>query len=215
MSHEFQNYKDKYEGTFLDFKEDLSKAFAFVEKKRKERGHQEYKDMYVFRAVDLFDLGSDDPLDNVYTHGLPFIIFNPTVCSSSIHLTVAMNFHKGSPCCLMRILVPWNYNDFLVPETVTEYKSEREVMFPVGSEFVVTKRTYIRGEVGEQILLLDCFVRKGAGGVRGGFVDLNVVRTGGCFACGIKPTKQGEQQHQHGPKELVATALAVQHASQF
>ena len=181
MSQQFNS--SAFAGTFAEYEAALKALFSDLAARKPANT---YRDMYVFRAVDLFDLDLPPP-STVYNVKLPFAIVNPTVCSASINLDVAMGFQKGSPCCMMRIRVTSDYKDILVVEGLSDFAHEREVIFPIDSKFTVTRRRYVRDDDGAQVLVLDCEVSRASssgGSGRTGVVDVSVARGGGCLCRG-------------------------------
>jgi hypothetical protein len=170
-----------FEGTFGQYLEALSAAFAALVALRSSRfAGKRFKDLFVFRAVDLFELGATNPVRTVYNATLPFSIHNATFCSTSTTTHTARAFLKdASPCCLLKIRVPWTYHDCLaLGEGVSLYPSERELLFPPGSAFVVRERRYVRDASDRQTLLLLCDVGRPTGPHAGGgaMVDVSAGR---------------------------------------
>jgi hypothetical protein len=163
MQQKFSLYQQKYAGTFAEYDRDLMTLFENLTKLKSRydlvsSSKKSFKDMYVFRAVDLFDIGNS-ATRNVYNTRLPFEIVNNTMCSTSIDLDIAWNgFLKPSPCCLLRVRIPNDYSAFLVIQSVSEYPDEREVLLPGKSIFTVHTRKYLRDDNGRQVLLLDADV---------------------------------------------------------
>ena len=199
MAQKFTRHADLFSGTFADYEAELNELFQKLTLMKPKK--DTYKDMYVFRAVDLFEL-NDSSTATVYNTSVPFAIHNPTVCSTSILLSVAWSFLKPAPCCLLRIKVPTSYRAFLVLEGLTAYDSEREVLFPRDSKFIVRERHYVRDEAsGKHVLVLEADVvappgMRGGGGHRTSksmsksidasmptFVDLSQLPGPGC-GCG-------------------------------
>jgi hypothetical protein len=175
------------EVSFKDYMHDMDVLFGMRIAPTPAIENVKYKDLVVFRTVDLFEL----PRQNVYQRKLPFDIVNFTLISTSCVLETAINFLKHrSACCILRITVDSNYTRMLAIKNVSEFPNEEEVIFPRGSVFEVRKRSFVIYR-NDSIMLLDATVRwdpallkrpfdhltqdGGGGGGRRSFVDLSGV----------------------------------------
>jgi hypothetical protein len=127
--------------SFADYMHDIQLVFDTV-KHAKHRWGEPYKPLVVFRAVDLFDVG---PADSVYAQDIPFDVVNNTICSTSTMLRHSAPFLKmKSPCCMLAVTVPNDFTRMIAVKPVSGYPDEEEIIFPPQSVFAVTKRSYMR-----------------------------------------------------------------------
>lgn len=173
--------------TFRDYMADMDAVFARARPPR-PAGGAPYKDLVLFRAVDLFDLPRGT--GTVYSRQLPYDIVNHTLCSTSVRLTSAAQFLKlMSPCCMLRVTVPAQFTRMLALKPLSLYPGEEEVLLPRGSVFRVHSRRFVRW-MGDNVAVLEADVRwepellahTGWGAAEGGGVARLVDLAGGMGA---------------------------------
>ena len=113
-----------------------------------------------------------DDYDSFITLEPPYVITNPTVCSCSMSMGVALNFMSGNPCCLFKIKVPPQYTRMVFMHKVTRFEKEYEVLLPRGAQFKVKKTYFERikkpgGHV-TTVMVFDCTIQEPEGAVVGG-----------------------------------------------
>jgi hypothetical protein len=166
-AHMQQHFKkdaaQRYQGNFAQYKHDLLAAFNTLVRGKPQDLLERVADIFVYRTIYLFELTSlvpglpmnQYPYQTVFNAQLPFPIRNNTFCSTSVDLPVSKKFLKASsPCCLLEIRIPPEFYKFLAIEKLSNYPSEREILFPPESAFIVKRRTFMRNDNGRHVLVL-------------------------------------------------------------